>query len=400
MVAAACTSDDAEGTAPPTTVAPPVGLDTFYGVPDPLPDGRPGDLLSYERVYVDGLQGTQWRVMYLSESIMGDPVVVTGVVLVPESPAPDGGRVAVSWAHGTEGLADECAPSIDPSKVAQYATPLLDHGWVVTATDYEGLGTPGRHPYLVGESEGRGVLDIVKAAHEIPEAELGDRYVVWGHSQGGHAALFAGEIAEEWAPDLELVGVVSGAPPSQLLALNAKLQTTPFKHYVAMSVAGLNAGYGDDRAPLDAVLNAEGISWLANVDELCSLNLGVAAFVVDFDRFETADPADVPAWRSIIEENDPGRFTDPIPAPLLIVHGDADEQIPADSSDQLLEQLCAIGQVAERWVFPGANHTSVVRESYDDMVRWIADRVDGAAPSDAVVPAGPPEPSTQSCNLG
>jgi alpha-beta hydrolase superfamily lysophospholipase len=398
LAGAACSSDAAAPEATTrSTLRPPAGLDPFYGPPDPVPDGRPGDLLAYERVYVDGTDGSQWRVMYLSEALDGEPVVVTGLVFVPPGPAPDGGRPVVTWAHGTTGVADECAPSIDPRSLAPLAGPLLEQGWVVVATDYEGLGTPGRHPYLVGQSEGRGVLDIVTAARSIPEADVGDRYAIWGHSQGGHAALFAGHLAPDWAPDLELTGVVAGAPPSQLLLLNAALQRSSFKHYVALSVAGLNAAYGDDEAPLDAVLTPEGIDWLSKVDEECATNLAVDAFAVDFSRFQATDPAGVPSWRQIIEENDPGTFTTPIPAPLLIVHGQADEQIPVLSSAALFEQLCAIGQVEQRWVYPDATHVSVVGQAADDMVEWLRHRFEGRPAPDPMTPTGPPVPVTQSC---
>ena len=84
---------------------------------------------------------------------------------------------------------------------------VVSQGYVVVATDYEGLGTPGTHPYLVGESEARGVLDIVKAAQQIPETGASNKTFVWGQSQGGQAALFAGEIQPTYAPELDLLGV-------------------------------------------------------------------------------------------------------------------------------------------------------------------------------------------------
>jgi dipeptidyl aminopeptidase/acylaminoacyl peptidase len=120
-----------------------------------------------------------------------------------------------SWAHGTSGLADTCAPSKDPGVVSgtPYLRELLDAGFAVVATDYEGLGTPGLHPYLVGESEGRSVLDAARAAAALPDAGASSNVIVYGHSQGGHAVLFAGELAPSYAPDLNLLGVAAGAPP-------------------------------------------------------------------------------------------------------------------------------------------------------------------------------------------
>jgi alpha-beta hydrolase superfamily lysophospholipase len=68
---------------------------------------------------------------------------------------------------------------------------MMARGYVVVATDHPGLGTPGMHPYLIGVSEGRAVLDSVRAARDLPDAGASNRFVVWGHSQGGHASLYA-----------------------------------------------------------------------------------------------------------------------------------------------------------------------------------------------------------------
>ena len=401
LVLAGCASDG--GTAASTTTAPPAtipaaaGLPDFYAVPDPLPAGRPGDLITSEPVAIEGLQGSAWRVMYLSESVMGDPIAVTGLVVVPTTPAPDGGRPVITWAHGTTGIADTCAPSVDASQFAGLANQLLAQGYAVTASDYEGLGTPGRHPYLAGVSEGRGVLDIVKAARQMPEVDAGDRYAIWGHSQGGHAALFAGHLAAEWAPDLDLVGVVAGAPPSQLLLVDAALRNSPYKYYVAMAAAGLNAAYGDQQAPLDQVLTPQGLAWLQQVDSTCATDLRLAARDVDLQSLLKADPATVPAWKDLLDENDPGTFTVPIPEPLLIIQGGADEQIPVVSTGVLFGQLCAIGQVEQRWVYPGESHAGVVPVSMGDMLTWIGHRFAGQPAPDPMQPQGPPVPATQSC---
>jgi hypothetical protein len=94
-----------------------------------------------------------WRVMYHSQAIDGTDIAVTGLIATPDDAAPT--HEVVTWAHGTTGIADSCAPSLNPSssEMVLLANGLLDKGYVVTATDYEGLGTPGRHPYIAGISE-------------------------------------------------------------------------------------------------------------------------------------------------------------------------------------------------------------------------------------------------------
>jgi len=268
------------------------------------------------------------------------------------------------------------------------ANGLLDAGYLVVATDYEGLGTPGRHPYIVGESEARGVLDIVRVAQTFPNANASKRFAVWGHSQGGHAAMFAGHIAKTYTPELELVADVAGAPPSQLLLLNSALQQSPFKHYIAMVAAAMNAAYGDQRADLTQVLTPEGIAFLDNVDTKCSGDLATSAAGLDFTKLQKADPATVPAWNQLLKDNDPGSFTTPISAPLLIIHGGNDEQIPVVSSSVLFDQLCKIGQVEQRWVFAGQSHAGVIVPSFSSMVTWIGDRFAGKPMPDPLLPAG------------
>ncbi len=110
-------------------------------------------------------------------------------------------------------------PGPTPFAQIQGLTQFLAHGDVVVATDYPGLGLAGPHPYLVGASEARAALDLVRAAHNLPEAHAGTRFAVWGHSQGGQAALFAVGLAPSYAPDLQLVGAAAAAPVTDIAAL-------------------------------------------------------------------------------------------------------------------------------------------------------------------------------------
>ena len=67
-------------------------------------------------------------------------------------------RPIVSVAQGTQGLSDNCAPSKSLVNGLNYelgyVQALLARGWAVAVTDYEGLGTPGKHTYIVGRRRG------------------------------------------------------------------------------------------------------------------------------------------------------------------------------------------------------------------------------------------------------
>lgn len=390
-------SPDAAGAADP--------LPPFYDVPDTLPTDGPGTVVKTESVPIPGLHGTMQRVMYTSTSLRGETIAVTGLVATPTSPPPPGGYRVLTWAHGTTGMADVCAPSLDTVGAFPAVNALLDRGWLVVGTDYEGLGTPGLHPYIVGDSQARGVIDIVRAARNLSPDVSAD-YVVWGHSQGGHASMFTAHIAEEWAPELRLVGAVAGAPPSQLGLVYDFLRTSPYKYYLLMVGGAINAAYGDDAAPLDAVLNDEGMALLPLLEQGCAGLLAEESRGLDVDDLLVAqadgthNPFSNPLWGPLIAAQDPANFAEPVDAPILIIHGGDDEQIPAVSSQLLASQLCASGQNVERWLYPGQTHSGVIGPSLTAMIDWIDARFDGASAPGAAGPSGSAPVEATVCSDG
>jgi dipeptidyl aminopeptidase/acylaminoacyl peptidase len=132
--------------------------------------------------------------LYRSSGVTGKRTAVSGTLAVPKGRAPKGGWPLISWAHGTTGIADRCAPS----RGGDAAPPLLERwlkaGYAIARTDYEGLGTPGDHPYLNGRSEGSALLDAARAARRL-DKRIGKRFLLAGHSQGGQAVLWAASMA-------------------------------------------------------------------------------------------------------------------------------------------------------------------------------------------------------------
>jgi pimeloyl-ACP methyl ester carboxylesterase len=394
---AACSGGSAGGSdddsAPPAAdsdaaAAGPEELDggDFYVVPDPLPEGEHGTLVRYQPVDdLDVGGATAWRVMYLSESLEGKPIVVTGTALVPPGEAPDTGRPVLTIAHGTTGIADECAPSKDPvATELSLMGPFVDAGYLVVLSDYEGLGTPGRHPYLVGESEGRGVLDAALAAAELPEADAGDRLAIFGYSQGGHGALWAGQLAAEWAPDFELVGTVAGAPATELPVIFAAAGSLPIAGFLYMIIAGFAEAYPE--ADPGLVLTPAGEEELAEVDEGCVGD--VIEHFAGIPGAELLEPgtAEVRPWVDLAAANDPGRVaTD---TPILIVHSAADDVVPAALSELLAQRMCGEGQVVERRVYgKGQGHGDAVPDAVTDGFAWLQERIADEPPA-STCPAG------------
>ncbi len=388
LLAGACTSDTGSDASSPTTAtgaAPdsgdeettttepgPVELTEgdFYAVPDPLPEGEHGTLIRYQEVSPTSVAGAvTYRVMYRSESLEGDPIAVTGIVVVPEGDAPAGGRPLLTVAHGTTGVADECAPSKEPGGELGLASSVTDEGWLVAVTDYEGLGTPGRHPYLVGESEGRSAVDAILAAGQLPNADPGQRLAVAGYSQGGHGALWAGQVAEEWAPDLDLVGTFAGAPATEMGLILLGAPTG----FLFLIVAGFGAAYPEAEA--STFLTPTGVERLSAVDEGCTGDVfGAVSDVAKSDLVQ--DGAHLkPPWPALAEANDPGRVK--TPDPILVIHSAADSTVPIALSDILVQRMCGLGQAVERRVLTaGEDHVGAAPGAYRDGLDWLKARMD------------------------
>jgi len=351
----------------------------FYAAPDPVSDDEHGTLVRYQPVDALDVGGaTAWRMMYVSESLEGEPIVVTGTALVPPGEAPAGGRPVLTIAHGTSGIADECAPSKHPvATELSLMGPFVDAGYVVVLSDYEGLGTPGRHPYLVGESEGRGVLDGALAARQLPDADSGDQLSIFGYSQGGHGALWAGQLAADWAPDYELVGTAAGAPATELPVIFSAAGSLPIAGFLYMIIAGFAEAYPE--ADPGLVLTPAGEAELSQVDEGCVGE--VIEHFADTPNAELLKPglAEVEPWADLEAANDPGRVT--TDSPILIVHSAADDVVPATLSQILVERMCGEGQVVERRVYDkGQGHVDAAPDAVSDAFDWLQQRAAGDEP--------------------
>src|ERR1700739_1898476 len=174
--------------APPQAYRAPrrLPLGKFYETPDPLPAGKPGELIRSEQAYeYDGsYQASTYRILYHSRSPQGKDVAVSGVVLVPDGDPPAAGWPIIAWAHEFVGSARQCAPSLSKNL---NEGPLLSMyaslGYAVVAPDYAGLGTNFPHAVLDVRSNALDLLYSIPAARAaLPQ--LAKKWVVAGYSQG------------------------------------------------------------------------------------------------------------------------------------------------------------------------------------------------------------------------
>jgi pimeloyl-ACP methyl ester carboxylesterase len=321
------------------------------------------------------------RITYLSTDPSGHTTLVSGAVLTPRphvrASHPQNASRTVAWAHGTMGLADVCAPSrtdhLDLPDYDDYSATVaayLSEGWTVAATDYPGLGTPGLHPYVVGESEGRSIIDSVRAARKL-DPELSANWVVSGHSQGGLAAVFANELAGTYGSGLRLRGTVALAPASNLDLITQGLAGTPLQGYLVMAIYGLSV--------LDPTVQPEDILAQQALDRAAVIDTGCFGEVHEAYADLTADELLVggqltPVLTARFAANNPGQVAGD--APVLLVQGTADDTIPADLTRFFQSQLCAFEQPVQLTEYAGAGHVDVLAQSQSDVIDYIDARFD------------------------
>ncbi|MFT3808081.1 lipase family protein [Arenimonas sp.] len=351
--------------------------DAFYAAPT---NARlvPGALLRNEPFARDVPANARgWRILYATTRGDGSPAVASALVLAPkESRSTPRGLIA--WTHGTTGAATGCAPSLLEHPFANMPglSEALAAGWVIVATDYVGQGTAGQHPYLIGEGEARSALDSIRAVRAFSQLEFAPDTVVWGHSQGGHAALWTGALAPTYAAELHLVGVAAAAPASDLKALVDANQHAPVGRIMSSYILRAYAADYADVRPAELVaswklplVNDIAAQCLAGKRALFSvgeaLALGGSIWRI---------PPTQGALAARLEQNTPRSI---VPSPLFIAQGETDELVLPEIQRAYVRERCAAGQALEYRSYAGRDHLSVVAADSPyvaDLIAWTRAR--------------------------
>jgi pimeloyl-ACP methyl ester carboxylesterase len=369
---------DAKAKHKTTAAKGPKGL-KFYKPPKNIP-GRHGTLIwSRNATGVVKLSNARYTklVLYSSRTPQGAKDAISGSVAVPKGKPPKGGWPVITWAHGTTGVADICAPSrdgLDPSAntgesyINNDLNAWLQAGYAVLRTDYEGLGTPGKHPYLIGTSEGRSVLDIVAAARQL-DPNISKRYLIAGHSQGGQAALFAAGLASSWQPKLNLRGTVAFAPASHILDQESLLSVAPnsLTGLVMLIIDG--ASTQSSAINVNAIVSDEALQFYPLLQSQCLGRLGQP------DEYGGISPshiersgADLSALRPVLAGMNPAVKT---AAPILIPQGESDSTVFPVFTNQLQGELKGLGDQVTYKTYPGIDHVGVVTAGEADALAFF-----------------------------
>ena len=332
-------------------------------------------------------------VIYQSTRVSdGAPIGVSGIIALPRGNPPTDGWPVVSWSHGTVGVADRGAPSLDSEELADIGDPtdppmtihrkinaaphgllneFLNRGWAVVMTDYEGLGTRGPHPYLFGTSEGRGVLDIVRAARALHNRDsatgqetLSRRFVIVGHSQGGQAALFAAHLAPTWTAELTLVAVAAIAPASaqERLLLLSLLPAAPDLAFLPLAIVG-------------ALASDPGMA--KELEEKVFTPLGLQLFTDTIDVQTRVELSEPDSWGGL-----PGRKyfriltrKPRLTAALKRMHPDLEIPVPTRISQAVNDRRVSAAATKRLW-------KQLKRRNQTVMVEWVEyDKVAPAVPA-------------------
>ena len=361
--------------------------EAFYTPPSPLPGSQHGALIWARKATGDPAltdAAKNWKVLYRSVGTDGKPIAVSGLVSVPKGKAPKRGWPVITYDHGTTGIADLCAPSLDsddnPAHAYNaYIYPLLNRwlraGYAVVRTDYQGLGTPGTHEYLVGIAEGRSTLDIVRAARKL-DHRLSNQMAISGHSQGGHAALWGAALAPKWTPELKLRGTVAFAPAShisdQIGAVSALKNPTPLTGLVAIIFRA-----ADTFKPafnFSALLSDRATELYPETLTKCTPQLGAPDSFGGMAPSEfLRDGADTTDLARVLDASDPENLT--IKSPLDIEQGSADTTVYPVLTDALVKDLRGRGAKIVYKKYDQVSHGAVVVSAANHATKYLKRRL-------------------------
>ena len=362
--------------------------DAFYDPPSDM-SRQPGALLRSEPLkdvlLPAGIRG--WRILYATTVDDRTPATAVATVFAPTDPPADP-RPVVAWEHATTGLLQKCMPSLlsMASKGVLERDRIVMTGWVVVATDYSFAEKGGPHPYLIGEGEARAALDSIRAARQMSELTLDKRMVVWGYSQGGHAALWTGIVGPRYAPDLEILGVVAIAPAANvnnILAMNVEMDKR-FGPYLALSYSRF---YPD--ITFEQAIRPEALDAARQIVNLCDFvppedSERIEALAATFDGPALATSSNK-ALQARLEQNTADGL---IQAPVVIAQGLSDVVVPSRATDAYVEERCSAGQPLEYWTFAGRDHLTIVHRGApleELLIKWTMARFANEPPASGCV---------------
>ena len=355
------------------------GLNSFYDTAGLNNTGPQGEIIRSEPVTVSLQNGTGQRVLYRTQRADGSNTFTSGMIYTPSAPSASP-RPIMAWAHGTLGMGDSCAPSRQKDPIGNtgmgWVDAMMARGWVVTATDYAGFGTPGIEAYLVGQSEAHDVLNSVRAAKNLPGTNVGNSYAIWGHSQGGHSALFSARLASSYMPEYQLVGTAASAPAAQLESLLTQQLDTAVSWLIGPEVI---ISWPDNFPGLspDQVLTKPGAKNYQATAEACIKDVALGGIIRAKigQKFFTQSLMTLPEWKSVITKE-----TAPVLSPsqpLLVAESLTDQVVLPNTTAQYIQRACQGGSNLTSLWLNNVGHIALQGVVAPSVMNWLGDRFAG-----------------------
>lgn len=366
------------------------GMPVFYTWNDTIP-AKPGVMLRIAplpQALSLSAAAKAYRILYSSTGWpQSRPIAVSGALFIPAGKPPKGGWPLIAWAHGTTGYADVCAPSNMPrsDRDNKYLNKWLEDGYAIVATDYQGLGTPGPHPYLQYRSEGMSVLDSVRAVQSA-HPELSKNVLTMGQSQGSGAAIGAAYIAPEYAPELKIKGTVAtgivaetdnthGAPQEKEPALYVKADDYSNAGFEVLFFLGTVRSSDTAHIRPEDYISDVGMPLLKLGERACLHGL--------FDESVKRKITMTKFYKRPIDDLEAiaaktSRFPDvKIKTPVFVGTGLADTMAQTTKQYNFVSAMCAAGTAVQWHYYPHASHSGAVMRSRAHSPAFVAAVMNG-----------------------
>jgi pimeloyl-ACP methyl ester carboxylesterase len=384
------------------------------------PNGKLGEIIKKEKIKTSVKGAQAWKIAYISSDAMERKTIATGLLIAPIGKGPAEGRPILAWAHGTTGSAQNCGPSqiidptaplneyflVDGNSWTDYGIPnveaFIKEGYVIVATDYQGLGGGGKHQYAVAQTNGRDVINSARAASSMKEIGAGKKTVVYGWSQGGGATIAAASLPEYQAmqgtaaDNLQYLGFVALAPEDVAVMLpnvpndeagaanlmNGFTQANVpnvflFAHYV-MGLWGTQAAFPSLK--LSDVLTDDGVKAVDKLSANKCIHVLADTFNYAYgDNYKSLlkpQASNSLAWvKAFIEGS--VKPVKPV-APVVIYWGTKDTAVPPVMHELYQKQMCALGANVGRNQLPGEQtHFTTPGVAAPMYLEWVKDRIAG-----------------------
>lgn len=350
-------------------------IKSFYSTEGLPLNGPLGQVLRQEPLGVKVSDGNAYRILYRSQNANNQDTFSSGMIFIPNNYNSGSPRPVVAWAHGTLGLGDSCAPSrtLNPVASIAWVNNMLAKGWIVTATDYAGFGTPGNNGYLIGGDEAHDVLNSVRAAENIKFANAGTRFVIWGHSQGGNSALFSASEAKSYAPELNLLGTVASAPAAELVPLLNE-QNGKVADWVIGPLVGVSWPEANSKLSDQDIMTSIGLNNYKRIAGQCIIEstlVGIVRQSLGLKIFKV-NPTSIISWKAMAEKQ-----SAPIlkpNQPLLVVESKTDQVVLPDTTALYIQNSCILKANLDSLWLNNVAHQNIPKASSQNVISWISDR--------------------------